>query len=65
MKTIKEIINHIFHKNKLNVTDSCEFVNGTTDMDENKDKGSTEKTIITQCSDSIHEICILCLEPFI
>lgn len=64
MKRIKEIFNRIFHKNKSFVADTCEET-GLTEVFENSDIDGEKKSIVTQCKDSIHEICILCLEPFI
>lgn len=65
MKTIKDVFNRIFHRNIVNVDDSCDIPNPASGEEERNETVIIKESLFNKCKDSIHEICILCLEPFI
>ncbi|MBQ0142557.1 MAG: hypothetical protein KBT06_07150 [Prevotellaceae bacterium] len=65
MKTIKDIFNRIFHQDIANVDSPYGVKNSMPSDEESNETVITKEFILNKCKDSIHEICILCLEPFI
>lgn len=65
MKSIKNIFNRIFHRNIANVDNSCDISNPVPSEEESNEIAIIKESLLNKCKDSIHEICILCLEPFI